>query len=128
MKGQEHTVMSYLMWAVFFVVAAVLVYQVYLNITQATPTPLPYILDVMRSAVAGGRAGIGEEVCTEVYPGGQIILTEDFIKEKIPAVSRVVFECQGGGCSVEDSSMTLEGRKGTLCAVFEGGKLTVRWK
>ena len=129
MRGQEHTVMVYLVWAVFFLAAFFLVQQIFhTTIVSSTPSPLPLILDTIRSAINAGETGITGEVCVNVTPQGSITITKDMIERQLGFAGNVEFECKSGGCTATESSITLEGRNGRLCAKLENGTLTVMWR
>ena len=131
MKGQEYTVMNYLVWAVFFVAVMAGVYMIFKNrIVAATPTPVEQIFDVIRSANMAYETGIEKNVCLErVYPGGSIVLTKEMIKKRTGFSGDIVFECRGSGCEATDDSMELKDRTGTLCAwVDRWGTLHVVWR
>ncbi len=129
MKGQEHTVMMYLVWAVFFLAAFFLVQEIFhTTIVTSTPSPLPLILDTIRSAINAGETGITGEVCVNIAPQGSITITRDMIERQLGFTGSVEFVCKGGGCTSTQNSMTLEGRSGRLCAKLDGGTLTVVWR
>jgi hypothetical protein len=129
-KGQEYTVMNYLVWAVFFVIVMAGVYTLFkTRIQRAVPTPVEQIFDIVRSAVQSGEVGISKPVCLErVYPGGSITITKKMIEKHVSWDGDVVFECKGTGCEATDEEMTIEGRTGTLCAEMKNDKLHIVWR
>jgi len=130
MRGQSHTVMMYLVWGVFFVAALVLIHYIFSNTVQSsTPSPLPAIMDTIRSAINAGETGIEGETCIEVYPAGEISITEDLIERHTGYTGRINFVCEAtGSCEEGRDYMTIYGRRGLLCASYDGRTLEIVWR
>ena len=128
MRGQEHTIMGYLAWAVFFVVAMGVVYSIFSNMKTATPTPMERIIDIFLSAKRAHDAGIDREVCGYVYPGGTLQITKEFIERTTGFTGNITFQCKAAGCESGADSITISGRSGQLCVEVSDSGMTVTWR
>ena len=125
MRGQAHTIFSYLAWAVFFVVVVGIVYYIYQHTGERLPTPMPTILDTLQSAKNLSMAGGNEEVCNFIFIGSTIKLMKEILERRLDM--DVQFSCEAPGCEVVGDGMRISGR-GKICAKVEGGVLKVVWR
>lgn len=127
MKGQESTVMMYLVWAVFFLAVAGALYYVYNNnIKTSTPSPYPQMLDTIRSAIESSKAGIGGKVCIRINISNPLGITKKMIESQLQYNGDVTFVCRGG-CSATSDQLMIEGGNGRFCAEKNSEGLFIVW-
>ena len=127
MKGQESTVMMYLVWAVFFLAAAGAIYYIYSNnIKTSTPTPYPQMMDTIRAAVEGSRSGITMPVCIRLNVPNPVYVTKEAIENALKYRGTISFECRGA-CEATSDYLEIKGGEGRFCAEVNNNGLVVSW-
>ncbi len=127
MRGQQHTLMSYVVWAVFFTLLLLIAQQISNTFVRSY---VPFSFDSIISAIKDAEelyiAGEDDFVCTYISTPAFIEIDSEFLKRYVKDVS-FSFECRHGGCEAGSDYIRINGN-GTLCFKREDDIMKVVWK